>query len=272
MAVVGVALMMGLVLWRVYRRWHMYPGHWRYAFALRHGPHREPLAQARAQFSNYAQQAAQSESAARQQATSAEAAHDHRLRALEQSVAHLRSPGSGARIDGLGELTLYTHRVVIQNGAKTRSVDLAGLDAEFDPGKPNHSVYITDATGHVHRARYQHVPTSDSSPDQLFDEDRIRDFVVAIQNAAARENTFRSRLPEQLHQAEKELASTQTDTRAQDTARERLERIRESNARDPRRQAVEAALQDALDTWEELTGRRPPAQPLSLRALLTGHP
>ncbi|MDQ0771607.1 multidrug efflux pump subunit AcrA (membrane-fusion protein) [Streptomyces aurantiacus] len=272
MTVFGVALMMGLVLWRLYRRWHMYPGPWRYAFALRHEPYREPLAQARAQSGNFAQQAVQSESVARQQAASAEAAYDRRIRALEQSVAHLRSPGSGARIDGLGELTLYTHRVVIQNGAKTRSVDLAGLNADFDPGKLNHSVYVKDATGHVHRARYQHVPTADSSPDQLFDEDRIRDFVVTIQNASARENTFRSCLPEQLRQAEKELANAQTDTRAQDTARERLERIRESNARDPRRQAVEAALQDALDAWEKLTGRRPPAQPLSLRTLFTREP
>ncbi|KYK17332.1 MULTISPECIES: hypothetical protein [Streptomyces] len=82
---------------------------------------------------------------------------------------------------GLGELVLFRHVLMVTSGPGTRSIGLAGLDARFDPGKVNHSIYLTDATGRVHRAKYPHLhPATDDQ--QRFDEEAVRDFTVAIPN------------------------------------------------------------------------------------------
>ncbi|MEU9979559.1 hypothetical protein [Streptomyces sp. NPDC051014] len=272
MAWLGAVLVAGLGIFWVVRRRHMYPGGWAFAFSLRYEGDREALAKARALSQDRARRAAQEEAAAQDALASAEAGHERRLRALEHKIAGLRSPGSGARIDGLGELVLFTHLVMVRSDTTTHPIELAGLDARFELGQQNYSVYLTDAAGHVHRAKYPHRPAPDALLAERFDEDRVRDFVVAIQNAAARENSFRARIPEQLQTFESELAAARADTSVQDAARERLGAVRERNSGDPHRKAADAALGDALKAWEELTGHRPPKHPLSLGGIFIGSP
>ncbi|WP_329317901.1 hypothetical protein OIE77_42390 [Streptomyces sp. NBC_01715] len=189
---------------------------------------------------------------------SAEATYDRRLRTLEQRIAVLRNPGSGARTAGLGELVLFEHLVVVTSGTGSRSIELAGLDVRFEMGQKNHSIYLIDATGQVHRAKYPHHPPVADPLVQRFDEDEVRDFAVSIQNAVARENSFRARIPQQVKQAEAELAEARADTSALDAAREHLVRAQERNRQDPHRKAAAAALEEARKDWESLTGRIPP--------------
>ncbi|MHC3455722.1 hypothetical protein [Streptomyces prasinus] len=177
---------------------------------------------------------------------------------MEQQIARLRNPGIGERLDDLGELALFKHFIVVTSTTGTRSIPLDGLDVRFETGQINHSIYLTEATGRVHRAKYPHLlPAMDDQ--QKFDEDAVRDFAVAIQNAVADENTFRARLPTQLKKVEKELEDARVDTRAQEAARKRLAQVRQRNRQDPQRKAADVALDEALKDWETLTGRIPPA-------------
>lgn len=244
-------------IWVLWRR-HKYPGGWAFAFSFKYEGERESLAKARNRARDAASRANQAESVARGALTSAQADYERRLHQLEQQITRLRNPGTGERLDGLGELVLFKHLILVTSSTGTRSIPLAGLDARFDTGQRNHSIYLTEATGRVHRAKYPHFLTV-MDDQQEFDEDAVRDFAVAIQNAIADENTFRARVPTQLKKAEKELEDTRADTRAQEAARERLAQVRQRNRQDPHRKAADAELEEALKDWETLTGRIPPA-------------
>jgi outer membrane translocation and assembly module TamA len=253
LVVVGVV---GLGLWVLWRR-HRYPGGWAFAFSLKHESDRETLANARNKAREMSRRAAQAESAALANLTSAQAAYERRLRELDQLIARLRNPGTGERLGGLGELVLFEHILVVTSETGTRSIWLAGLDARFDTGRANHSIYLTDVTGRVHRAKYPHLP-SPADDQQRFNEDAVRDFAVAIQNAVADENSFRARIPRQLTQAEAKLEEARADTRTQEAAREELTRVRQLNRQDPHRKVADSELEGALQGWETLTGRIPP--------------
>ncbi|MFS8204692.1 hypothetical protein ACLVWQ_39215 [Streptomyces sp. CWNU-52B] len=143
------------------------------------------------------------------------------------------------------------------SGPATRSIELAGLDARFDTGRTNHSIYLTDTAGRVHRAKYPHAsPAADDQ--QRFDEEAVRDFTVAIQNAVADENSFRARIPHQLKQVEQQLEEARADTHAQEAARKKLVLVRQRNRQDPHRKAADFELQEALQDWKTLTDRLPP--------------
>ncbi|MET7608239.1 hypothetical protein [Streptomyces avermitilis] len=200
--------------------------------------------------------AAEAESAALAELTSAQAAYERRLRQLEQQIARLRNPGTGERLDSLGELVLFQHVLVVTSGPGTRSIELAGLDARFDTGQTNHSIYLTDVAGRVHRKYPHHQP---AIPDQQrFDEEAVRDFTVAVQNAVANENSLHTRIPRQLTQAEQELEEARADTRAQEVARKEVTLVRQRNRQDPHRKVADSELEDALQNWKALTGRIPP--------------
>ncbi|MGV9503064.1 hypothetical protein ACWDQ0_32795 [Streptomyces sp. NPDC003642] len=215
------------------------------------------MARARAKARALSHKAAAEESAAQAELTSAQAAHERNVRQLEQQIARLRHPGAGERLGSLGELVLFKHALMVTSGPATRSIELAGLDARFDTGRTNHSIYLTDATGRVHRAKYPHVlPATD---DQYrFDEEAVRDFTVAIQNAVADENSFRARIPQQLAHAEQQLQLTRADTRAQEAARQKLARVQQRNRQDPHRKVADTELENALQDWKTLTGHLPP--------------
>ncbi|MFB7864791.1 hypothetical protein [Streptomyces sp. NPDC056069] len=200
----------------------------------------------------------QAEAKARQDADAVEKARDERLRRLDQRMASLNSPGRGERVQALGELVLFQHVLVVQSPSRTRSIALAGMKVRFEPGQRNYSVYCTDADGHVHRAKYPHVPSSPESDEQLFDEDQVRDFAVTIENTVAQENIFRSRLPGQLKEAQSKWEEAQADTSELDAAQERLRKLRQRNGSDPRGEKMEARLAEASRDWERLTGRIPP--------------
>ncbi|MFJ6479441.1 hypothetical protein ACIQK6_04705 [Streptomyces sp. NPDC091682] len=146
----------------------------------------------------------------------------------------------------------------MQSPSGTRSIALTGMEVRFELGQKNHSVYCTDADGHVYRAKYPHRPSSPEDGEQLFDEDQVRDFAVTIQNTIAQENLFRARLPLQLKEAESKREEVQADTNELDAARERLQKLRQRNRTDPRGEAVETRLEEASRDWERLTGRIPP--------------
>lgn len=201
--------------------------------------------------------AAEAESAALAELTSAQAAYERRLRQLEQQIARLRNPGTGERLDSLGELVLFQHVLVVTSGPGTRSIELAGLDARFDTGQTNHSIYLTDVAGRVHRAKYPHHQPA--MPDQQrFDEEAVRDFTVAVQNAVANENSLHTRIPRQLTQAEQKLKEARADTRAQEVARKEVTLVRQRNRQEPHRKVADSELEDALQNWKALTGRIPP--------------
>ncbi|MET9720316.1 hypothetical protein ABZZ46_33635 [Streptomyces rochei] len=252
-----VVVVIGLGLWVLWRR-HRFPGGWAFAFSLQYESEREALTSARQKAREVSRRAAETESAALASLTSAQSTYERRLRQLEQQIARLRNPGAGERLSGLGELVLFRHVLMVTSGPGTRSIELAGLDARFDLGKTNHSIYLTAATGRVHRAKYPHLlPATDDQ--QRFDEEAVRDFTVAIQNAVADENSFRARLPQQIAAAEEALEEARADTRAQEAARDRLTQVRQRNRQDPHRKAADSKLEEALKDWENLTGRVPPA-------------
>ncbi|MCW8102643.1 hypothetical protein [Streptomyces tauricus] len=243
----------GAGIWVLWRR-RRYPGGWAFAFSFTYEEDRDCLANARNRARDAARRATQAESAAR--GTLAD--YERRQHQLEQQIARLRNPGTGEQLSGLGELVLFRHLLVVTSETGTRSVPLAALDVRFDMGQRNHSIYLTEASGRVHRAAYPHLlPATDDQ--QQFDEDTVRDFAVAIQNAIADENAFRARIPTQLKRTEKELEDTRADTRAQEAARERLAQVRQRNRQDPHRRAADAALEEARKDWETLTGHIPPA-------------
>ncbi|MFJ3799897.1 hypothetical protein ACIPSJ_26885 [Streptomyces sp. NPDC090088] len=252
--VVVVVVGLGLgVLWRRYR----YPGGWAFAFSWKYEGDRNALANARSKARTVSRKAAEAESAAQAELTSAQAAYERGLRQLEQQIARLRNPGAGERLGNLGELVLFQHVLVVTSGSATYSIELAGLDARFDTGRTNHSIYLTDVTGRVHRAKYPHIlPAADDQ--QRFDEESVRDFTVAIQNTVADENSFRARIPHQLTQAEQQLEEARTDTRAQEAARKKLAAVRQRNRQDPNRKIADSELEDALQDWKTLTGHLPP--------------
>ncbi|MEW5655225.1 hypothetical protein ABGT92_07775 [Streptomyces cinereoruber] len=251
--IIAVSVVAG-VAWKLYR----YPGGWEYAFGLKYEDHRNALAVARGKLRAWTRAMNQSEAAARGGISSVEKSRTKRLHELEQRIAGLRNPGRGDRIDALGELTLFQRVLVVESATGSRSIAVASLDVRFEPGSKNHSVYCTDASGEVYRAKYPHHPPAPDLEEQRFDEDQVRDFVVKIQNAIAQENTFRARLPRQLKAAEAEWDETMADTDALDTARERLQQLQQRNRADPRGKAAEAEFTEAALSWKELTGRTPP--------------
>ncbi|MGW9068008.1 hypothetical protein ACWGQT_00955 [Streptomyces yangpuensis] len=255
--VLGLIICAGVlaaVAWQRYR----YPGRWEHAFSQRHADARKSWSDARSAARAWEHSKTQAELQARHDVESAETAQEERLRRLDQRIASLRSPGRGKRVQALGELTLFQHVLVVQSPSRTRSIALAGMEVRFEPGQRNYSVYCTDADGHVHRAKYPHLPSSPGSDEQLFDEEQVRDFAVTIQNAVTQETVFRARLPRQLKEAESRWEEVQADTSELDAARERLEKLRQRNGSDPRGEKVEARLAEASREWERLTGRVPP--------------
>ncbi|MFE5973718.1 hypothetical protein ACFQ64_16355 [Streptomyces sp. NPDC056460] len=255
--VLGLIICAGMLAGVAWRR-HRYPGRWEHAFSQSHAGARKALSDARSAARAWERSKAQSESKARHDVESAEKAREDRLRRMDQRIASLNSPGRGNRVEALGELVLFQHVLVVQSLSVTRSIALAGLEVRFEPGRKNYSVYCTDADGHVHRAKYPHLPSAPESDEDLFDEDQVRDFAVMIQNTVAQENIFRARLPRQLKEAESRWEEAQADTSELETARERLQRLRQRNGTDPRGEELEARVAEASRDWERLTGHVPP--------------
>jgi hypothetical protein len=252
-----VIIAIGLSLWVLWRR-HRFPGGWAFAFSSEYEKDRDALALARRTAREVSRTAAAAESAALADLTSAQTDYERTLRQLEQRIARLRNPGAGERLGGLGELILFQHVLVVASGTSARAMELAGLDARFDTGKTHHSIYLIEATGRVHRATYRHLVPESTDDLPQFDEEAVRDFAVAIQNAAADENSFRARIACDLQQAQQELKEARADTCAQEAARHRLAQVRQRNREDPHRRAVESELEGALEDWKNLTGCKPP--------------
>ncbi|MEU3600916.1 hypothetical protein ABZ714_19660 [Streptomyces sp. NPDC006798] len=252
--VVVVAVGSGVgVLWQR----HRYPGGWAFSFSRLYRTERLALAKARGAAREVVLRAARAESAALAGVTSADAAHEARLHRLEQRLAGLRHPGSGARLGSLGELDLFQHVVMVNSAVGSRAFELAGLHVRFEPGRKVHSIYLTDAAGRVHRAKYS-LQTPAGPDEEQFDEVTVGDFAVLVQNAVADENIADARRPRQIEKTEKELQEARVDTRALDAARDRLRDTRQRNRRDPRRKSAESELETASRVWEGLTGRVPP--------------
>ncbi|MGW9210961.1 hypothetical protein ACWGR4_28730 [Embleya sp. NPDC055664] len=255
---VVVFVLLGGVAFVVWRR-SRYPGGWTFAFGARHAGDREDLARARRELRGVERKSERLEAAARERVASESAEYDRRVDVLKRAVEDLRDPGLGVRLTGrVGELVLHEHAVV-SSGAGT--IPLAGLRARFESGRQTHSIYLTRPDGRVYRAKYPHrsVPmaTDEAESGQFFDEDRVRDFAVEIQNAVADENAFRSHLPAWLEQRQEELAGARQDTTSLDAARRHLSRVLAHQSRDPYRKAALVELSEACDRWQELTGHRP---------------
>ncbi|MFI1379824.1 hypothetical protein [Embleya sp. NPDC020886] len=236
-----------------------YPGGWAFAFGAGYASDREDLARARRELRDVEKALGRLETAARKRVEAESARHDRRLDTLERAVEDLRDPGLGVhRKERVGELVLYEHAVV---SSRAGTIPLAGLQARFESGALTHSVYLTRPDGRVHRAKYphRHAPGSVEEAEnvRLFDEERVRDFAVAIQNAVAAENDFRSHLPAWLERRQEKLDEARQDTAALEEARRHLSQVLTGRGRDSRRKEALAGLSEACDRWQELTGCRP---------------
>ncbi|MEU7489594.1 hypothetical protein [Streptomyces sp. NPDC042319] len=252
-----VLLVLVGIIWGL-RRMYLFPKEWAFAFSRQYADNREDVAQARRRVRELDRKGERQVSTARSELAAHRASYDKKLDALEQRIAALRNPGTGERLARLGDVTLFEHLLTVEDEAGTHTIPLAGLAVRFDPGQRNHSIYLTRANGQLIRAKYPHHPPPADEHDQRFDEDQVRDFAVDIENAVARENSFRARIPQQLAQAQKDLARARKDTTAQDEASERLSQVEARHRDDPRRKEAHAALENARERWKDLTGHLPP--------------
>ncbi|MFF1459698.1 hypothetical protein [Streptomyces sp. NPDC058330] len=253
----GAVFLAGAGFW-VLRRRHKFPGKWVHTFGLRYEGAREALDGPRREVRAWARRADQEESLARKTLAKAEADREQRLHALDRRRDRLRAPGPGEQIGALGPLALFRHSLKVTAGSGTYSVPLAGMKVEFAAGDTYHYLYCTDAGEHPHQAKYPRVPSDPEIPEQRFDEDTVRDFMVTTQRAVAQENAFRARLPQLLKKVEAEREQAENDTGAIETAQQHLEEIQDRNRDDPHSLVLEEKLTKACKDWENLTGCTPP--------------
>ncbi|WP_431946717.1 hypothetical protein [Actinacidiphila sp. bgisy167] len=248
MGIVGMTLtVVILALAGVGRRLHRYPGGWTFALSVRHEPERHALARARRAVRAHRRRARRELAAARARVAGADRRHRRRVGDAERHLARLRRPGRGAFVARLGRVSLYTHVLVI-SGPETTVLPLGDLEVRFEHSPAGNHLYLRRPDG-VHLVTY---------PPGGPGEDGVRRFSVRVENAVAKERTFRTRLATSVKEAEDDLMAALADTGPARDAREHLDSVTARQRRDPARATALSGLEAARDRWQALTGRRPP--------------
>lgn len=240
--VVVVAFGVGWVAWRLVQ----YPGGWAFAFHEEYRADREALDGARGAVRELKGTARREVRQAQMAVTRAEKAYRSRISRIEAELQQLRAPGRGHHVDQLGQIVLHEHALLVGND----EVPLAGLHVRFELARSAHVsyVYLTRPDG---RERMERFAEDD------FPEEAVRQFSVRLQNAAVTANQLQALRDSDIHKLEAELCEARKETEPIETARELLEETRARHSNDPRLPKARAALDDARDVWQELTGRRP---------------
>ncbi|MEV7471308.1 hypothetical protein AB0O20_33120 [Streptomyces kronopolitis] len=240
--VVVVAFGVGCVAWRLMQ----YPGGWAYGFHEQYRADREALDAARDAVRRLKGTARQEAQHAQTSVTQAEKAYRSRISRVEAELQQLRTPRRGDRVAQLGQITLHEHALLVGDD----EVPLAGLHVRFDLARSTHVsyVYLTQPDG---RERMECFAGDE------FPEDTVRQFSVRLQNAAVTANQLQALRDGDIHKLKAELREAREATEPMDTARELLEETRARHGSDPQLPKAQAALDDARDVWQELTGRRP---------------
>ncbi|MGG7568726.1 hypothetical protein [Streptomyces sirii] len=240
--VVVVALGVGYVAWRLVQ----YPGGWDYAFDEQYGADREALDDARGAVRELKGTARREVRQAQTAVAQAEKAYRSRISRVEAELEQLRTPNRGDHVDQLGQIVLHEHALLVGDD----EMPLAGLQVRFDLARSTHVsyVYLTQSDGRDRMERFA---------EDVFPEDTVRQFSVRLQNAAVTENQLQALRDSDIHKLEAELREARKETEPVETARKLLEGTRARHSSDPQLPKAQAALDDARDVWQELTGRRP---------------
>ncbi|MCX5450272.1 hypothetical protein [Streptomyces nigrescens] len=241
--VVVVALGVGWLAWRLAQ----FPGGWAYAFHEQYRADREALEGARGAVRQLNGTARREVQQAQTAVTRAEKAYRSRISRVEAELQQLRMPSRGDHVDQLGQLVLHEHALLIGDD----EVPLAGLQVRFDLARSTHVSYVYLTPQPDGRERLERFAGDE------FPEDSVRQFSVRIQNAAVTANQLQALRDVDIHKLEAELREAREATEPVETARELLEEMRARHGSDPQLPKARAALDDARDVWQELTGRRP---------------
>ncbi|MFE2161868.1 hypothetical protein ACFW9M_29185 [Streptomyces lydicus] len=237
-----VAFGVGCVAWRLVQ----YPGGWAYAFHEQYRADREVLDDARGAVRELKGTARREMRQAQTAVTRAEKAYRSRISRVEAELQQLRTPNRGSHVVQLGQIVLHEHALLVGDD----EIPLAGLQVRFDLARSTHVSYVY-LTQPDERERMERFAGDD------FPEDTVRQFSVRLQNAAVTANQFQALRDGDVHKLETELREARKETQPMEAARELLEETRARHGSDPQLPKARAALDDARDVWQELTGRRP---------------
>jgi hypothetical protein len=240
--VVVAALGVCWTIWRFVR----YPGGWAYAF---HGEHREArraLEEAREALRERRGAARRERWRARAAVRRAEWAYRRRIRRAEAGLEQLRTPQPGKLVAQLGGIALHENTLAVSD----EEVRLADVQVRFELARSKEVayVYVTLPDGREVMETYD---------GKEFTEDAVRRFSVRIHNAAVAAGPPAERRAGEIRALEAELKRARKATEHVQAAEERLEETRARHDADVTIPRARAALDDARDTWQELTGRRP---------------
>ncbi|MGW4026698.1 hypothetical protein [Streptomyces sp. NPDC005009] len=245
-AIWWVIVVMALGVWWTAWRLVRYPGGWAYAFHEEHRETRKALEDARGVVRELQKSARREKWQALTEVKRAEWAYRRRVRQVESELERLRTPHRGERIGQLGRITLYEHTVLIFDD----EVPLAGLHVRFELSRSAHVsyVYLSQPDGRERMERYD---------GKEFPEETVRRFSVQVQNAAVTVNRLQERRAGKIRVREAELRNARKATEPIELAQERLERTRARHDADVKLPQARAALDDARNVWQGLTGHRP---------------
>ncbi|WP_327111253.1 hypothetical protein OG206_01310 [Streptomyces sp. NBC_01341] len=241
-AVVVTASCAGWGIWRALR----YPGAPAYAFQRKYRSDRKNLAGARELVRGLRSAALRERGRAWLRAERAERAYRRRIVRTEAALRQLRTPKRGRRLEQLGRIVLHEHAVLVGHA----EIPLAGLRVRLERARSGKTwyVYLTEPDGHELVERYG---------AKEYPEDTVRRFGTRLQNASVKAARRLDGRGGAIRKLEAELVRARTDTgpvRAAQAARQEI-RLRHENR--PELPKARAALEDAKDAWQALTGRRP---------------
>ncbi|MFC1417772.1 hypothetical protein [Streptacidiphilus cavernicola] len=245
MGIVGWLLVV-LVPCAVFAGWRYiaYPGGWAYAFGSAYAQDRRVLGSARRTVWGLKLRARRELTAAKGGASGARARYGRRVRAAELELEAVRNPGPGEVLDGMGVLILHQH--VLRAGAE--EFPLARLRIRADHSRRRSHLYLTRPDGRVRQ---------EVLPGDQYDEETVRTFVVAVKNAVAAENKAQRQRQARIAKAEAALERARTDTAAHEEADRRLAEVVERHRANPELDAARRRLEQARESWQDLTGSRP---------------
>ncbi|MDG9709480.1 hypothetical protein [Streptomyces sp. DH10] len=243
-----VLLLAAGVAWAVRTAWRLYryPGGWGDAFGPAHEAERRRLDDRRKEVRSLRSTAAQELMAAQNGVNEADQAYARRISELEQTWQRLQEEaGRGdQRAEPLGAMWLYEHVVVF----KGKDVPLKGLSVEVRRGESHYYLYLIFPKGYKDYETFAYAE---------YTEDQVHRFELAIHNAIMKEEDVRADRAASVRTIEAELAAARADTGPQQ-AGQHLAKVRNRQKNDEKLSLALAKLKEALDHWEQRTGRRPP--------------
>ncbi|MFD8544765.1 hypothetical protein [Streptomyces sp. NPDC059649] len=176
----------------------------------------------------------------------AEKAYRGRISRTEAELRQLRAPDRGGHVDQLGQIVLHEHALLVGGD----EVPLAGLHVRFDLARSTHVsyVYLSRPDGRERMERFART---------IFPKTQCVSSACGSRMRPQQPNQLQALRDGDLRKLEAERREARRETEPVQTARELLDETRARHGSDPRLPKARAALEDARDVWQELTGRRP---------------